>query len=179
MHLPNPLPNELYRGQMFAPMLNKHKHLWPASADAQGELGDKILSFLQDAGPEWRWWMKLAVASKEGLAVGLGSRVGRISTRHLRCARWRQPGDDVCASAGGGACGGAGRGGTCGWEEQLSVEACPGRGPRRDCPHQRPQREDRCCRAGSRCLPEGSWCCNLHINRQGITINIFGNWLWI
>lgn len=88
MHLPNPLPTDLYRGQMFAPMLNKHKTPLTASADAQGELAVKVLSsFLQDAGPEWRWWMKLAVASKAGLAVGLGSRVGRISTRHPRCAR--------------------------------------------------------------------------------------------
>lgn len=56
MHLPNPLSNDLYRGQMFAPMVNKPKTPLTASADAQGELGVKILSlFLQDAGPEWRW----------------------------------------------------------------------------------------------------------------------------
>lgn len=56
MHLPNPLSNDLYRGQMFAPVVNKPKTPLTASADAQGELGVKILSlFLQDAGPEWRW----------------------------------------------------------------------------------------------------------------------------
>lgn len=52
MHLPNPLPNDLYRSQKFTPpMVNKHKTPLTASAGAQGELGVKVLSWLlQDAG---------------------------------------------------------------------------------------------------------------------------------
>jgi len=75
-------------------MLNKHKTPLTALADAQGELGVKVLSsFLQDTGPEWRWWMTLAVASKAGLAVGFGVTGGpdqhSASTLCTVTAAWR------------------------------------------------------------------------------------------
>lgn len=140
MYLPNPLPHNLYRGQMFA-------------YRGAGSSGSPLLEGLVGVGYWWWWW-------GQGWGLVLRSQLDRISTQRPHCERLRRPEGGVCADAGGGVCGGADRGGICGWEEQLSVEECPGQGPRRDCPHQRPLREDRYCRAGSHCPPEGSWYCN-------------------
>lgn len=55
MHLPNPFPNDLYRGQMFAPMATKHKTPLTTIGGCPGRAGSSgSLLFLEDAGPDWR-----------------------------------------------------------------------------------------------------------------------------
>ena len=82
----------------------------------------------------------------------------RVSTPRPRCARSRPPAGGGCDAASGDA---GGSGGTCDSAARRSGVACPAPNPHRGSP--RPPRPTRghWCMEGFRCLPVGSWCCNL------------------
>lgn len=88
----------------------------------------------------------------------LGEVRGPVSTPHPRCALSRRP-------EGGGCDGGSGVGSgsdrTCDSGGLQSEVGCPGPSPRRGCLRPPLLTRGRCCTEGSRCLPAGSWCCNL------------------
>ena len=86
------------------------------------------------------------------------ARSRRVSTPRPRCARSRPPAGGGCDAASGDA---GGSGGTCDSAARRSGVACPAPNPHRGSP--RPPRPTRghWCTEGFRCLPVGSWCCNL------------------
>lgn len=88
----------------------------------------------------------------------LGEVRGPVSTRHPRCALSRRPEGGGCD---GGLDVGSGSGRTCDSGGLQSEAGCPGPSPHHGCPHPPLLTRGRCCREGSRCLPAGSWCCNL------------------
>lgn len=88
----------------------------------------------------------------------LGEVRGPVSTRHPRCALSRRPEGGGCD---GGSGVGSGSGRTCDSGGLQSEVGCPGPSPRRGCLRPPPLTRGRCCTEGSRCLPAGSWCCNL------------------
>lgn len=88
----------------------------------------------------------------------LGEVRGPVSTRHPRYVLSRRPEGGGCD---GGSGVGSGSGRTCDSGGLQSEVGCPGPSPRHGCLRPPPLTRGRCCREGSRCLPAGSWCCNL------------------
>lgn len=81
-----------------------------------------------------------------------------VSILRRQCVRSRPPAGGGCDAAWGGE---GGSGGTCDLEGQQSEVGCPTPSLHRGFPRPPRPTRGRWCTEGFRCLPVGSWCCNL------------------